>query len=90
MTSHSSELLVPSQRTTTGYGVPVEGYRIMQAPVRNATEACFEHELAAEPVGTVPVALVNRALGLGVYQFGIHCPLLITSKNPCSSVFIRG
>jgi Domain of unknown function (DUF4432) len=64
----SSELLVPSQRTTTGYGVPVEGYQIMQAPVRDATEACFEHELTAEPAGTVPVALVNRALGLGVYQ----------------------
>jgi len=36
--------------------------------VRDATEACFEHDLIAEPAGTVPVALVNRALGLGVYQ----------------------
>jgi hypothetical protein len=64
----SSELLVPSRRTSTGYGVPVAGYDIMSAPVRGATEACFEHDLAAEPAGTVPVALVNRALGLGVYQ----------------------
>ena len=64
----SSELLVPSRRTTTDYGVPVEGYATMSAPVRDATEACFEHDLIAEPEGTVPVALVNRALALGVYQ----------------------
>jgi hypothetical protein len=64
----SSELLVPSSRTTTGYGVPVEGYAAMSDPVGGATEACFEHDLIAEPGGTVPVALVNRALALGVYQ----------------------
>jgi hypothetical protein len=63
-----SELLVPSSRTTTDYGVPVEGYQRMSGPVRDATEACFEHEIVAEPDGTVPVALVNRARGLGVYQ----------------------
>jgi len=64
----SAELLVPSRRTTTGYGVPVEGYQKLSAPVRDATEACFEHELIAEPAGTVPVAVLNHALGLGVYQ----------------------
>ena len=64
----SSELLVPSRRTTTDYGVPVGGYAAMSDPVRGATEACFEHDLIAEPGGTVPVALVNRALALGVYQ----------------------
>ena len=63
-----AELLVPSRSATTDYGVPVEGYRTMSAPVRDATEACFEHELIAEPAGTVPVALVNRGQGLGVYQ----------------------
>ena len=64
----SSELLVPSRAVTTDYGVPVGGYATMSAPVRDATEACFEHELIAEPEGTVPVALVNRDLALGVYQ----------------------
>jgi hypothetical protein len=64
----SAELLVPSRRTTTDYGVPVGGYATMSGPVRGATEACFEHDLVAEPGGTVPVALVNRALALGVYQ----------------------
>ena len=64
----SAELLVSSLRTTTDYGVPVAGYRQLSAPVPAATEACFEHELVAEPGGTVPVAVVNRRLGLGVYQ----------------------
>jgi hypothetical protein len=63
-----SELLVASSRTTTDYGVPVDGYQMMSGPVPNATEACFEHEVIAEPDGTVPVAVVNRRLGLGVYQ----------------------
>jgi hypothetical protein len=40
----------------------------MSAPIKNFTEACFEHDLIAEPDGTVPVALVNRSLSLGVYQ----------------------
>jgi hypothetical protein len=64
----SSELLVPSRETTTDYGVPVEGYQTMSAPINNFTEACFEHDLIAEPDGTVPVALVNRNLSLGAYQ----------------------
>ena len=63
-----AQLLVPSRRVATDYGVPVEGYAAMSGPVRNATEACFEHDLIAEPAGTVPVALVNRGLELGVYQ----------------------
>jgi Domain of unknown function (DUF4432) len=63
-----SELLVPSRETTTDYGVPVEGYQTMSSPINNFTEACFEHDLIAEPGGTVPVALVNRRLSLGVYQ----------------------
>jgi hypothetical protein len=63
-----AELLVPSRATTTDYGVPVEGYQTMSAPVPGATEACFEHELMAEPDGTVPVAVVNRDQALGAYQ----------------------
>jgi len=63
-----AELVAPSRRTSTDYGVPVDGYQIMSAPVPGATEACFEHELIAEPAGTVPVGLLNRARQLGVYQ----------------------
>ena len=63
-----AELVVPSRQTSTDYGVPVNGYQLMSGPVRGATEACFEHELVAEPAGTVPVGVLNRARGLGVYQ----------------------
>jgi hypothetical protein len=63
-----SELLVASLDTTTDYGVPVEGYETLSAPIKDFTEACFEHSLVAEPDGKVPVAVVNRGLGLGVYQ----------------------
>jgi hypothetical protein len=77
----SAELLVPSRATTTDYGVPVEGYATMSAPVPGATEACFEHELIAEPEGTVPVALVNRGLGLGVYQ------VFRIAQLPCHTVW---
>ena len=64
----ASRLLVPSSRTTTDYRVPIEGYATMSAPIEGFTEACFEHELVAEPSGTVPVAVVNDGLGVGVYQ----------------------
>jgi uncharacterized protein DUF4432 len=64
----ASTLLVPSRKTTTDYGVPITGYQTMSSPIPNATEACFEHELIAEPEGTVPVAVVNQAQALGVYQ----------------------
>ena len=63
-----SRILVPSLKTTTDYGVPIEGYRTLSAPIKDFTEACFEHELAPEADGRVPVAVVNRKLGLGVYQ----------------------
>jgi hypothetical protein len=48
--------------------VPIAGYRTLSAPLPDFTEACFEHELVAEPDGRVPVAVVNPALGIGVYQ----------------------
>jgi hypothetical protein len=63
-----SRLLVPSTKTTTDYGVPIEGYQTLTGPQANFTEACFEHELVADRDGLVPVALVNDRLGLGVYQ----------------------
>jgi Domain of unknown function (DUF4432) len=63
-----ARLLVPASRTTTDYGVPIEGYATLSGPIEGFTEACFEHELVAESAGTVPVALVNDTLGVGVYQ----------------------
>jgi len=63
-----AELLVPSLSATTDYNVPIEGYRTLSAPIAGFTEACFEHSVVAEPAGSVPVALVNRRRGIGVYQ----------------------
>lgn len=63
-----SEIIVPASRTWTDYGVPIEGYRTLSDPIPSFTEACFEHDVIAEPAGTVPVAVVNRNIGLGVYQ----------------------
>jgi hypothetical protein len=66
-----SRLLVPSRATTTDYDVTPElmaSYRTLSAPIKDYSEKCFEHEVVAEADGTVPVAVVNRDRGLGVYQ----------------------
>jgi hypothetical protein len=63
-----SELLVPALRTEPRGDHPVEGYRTLTAPQPAFVEEVFEHENAAEPNGSVPVAVVNRALGLGLYE----------------------
>jgi hypothetical protein len=68
LVDEGSELLVPARETTTTYGVPVAGYRILGPPVPRAREACFEHDLIAEPDGRVPAGLVNRRLGIGLAQ----------------------
>ncbi len=42
------------------------GYRTMPAPKLNFVEQVWEHELAADADGEVPVALVNDRIGLGL------------------------
>jgi hypothetical protein len=41
------------------------GYRTMPAPILPFHEQVWEHEMAADADGEVPVALVNDALGIG-------------------------
>jgi hypothetical protein len=41
------------------------GYRTMPAPMQSFREQVWQHELAADTSGIVPVALVNDRLGLG-------------------------
>ena len=63
-----SELLAPATAVEPRGDYPIEGYRRVHAPESGYVEQVFEHELAAEADGRVPVAIVNRRLGLGAYQ----------------------
>jgi hypothetical protein len=64
-----SEYLVPAAAgVPVADGYPAEDYRILHEPRANMREQCFEHDVRAEPDGIVPVAVVNRARGLGVYE----------------------
>jgi hypothetical protein len=63
-----SELLIPTRSTTTDPWSSIEGYRTLTDPQADFQEACFYEQVAAEPSGHVPAAVVNRRLGLGVYQ----------------------
>jgi hypothetical protein len=63
-----AELFVPARAVHARGDHPLDGYATMTAPQRGFVEQVFEHELLAEEDGTVPVALVNRARGLGLFQ----------------------
>ncbi len=62
-----AQLLVPGPGVPTD-ALPAGNYRLLEAPIANYQERCFEHDVITEPDGTVPVAIVNRRIGLGVYQ----------------------
>jgi hypothetical protein len=62
-----SEVLLPTSPSPPEDGSGTE-YLRLAAPEADFVEQDFEHELAAEEDGTVPVAVVNRELGLGVYE----------------------
>ena len=55
------------------------GYRTCPKPVQGFTEQVWEHEMAADAAGLVPVAVVNDRLGLGmvveVQQDQLPCAL---------------
>ena len=46
----------------------VEGYTRFHGPTPGYVEQVTEHDFSAEEDGSVPVAIVNRALGLGAYE----------------------
>jgi hypothetical protein len=62
-----SELLLPALSLHPEDASGMD-YRQFAAPEANFVEQDFEHDLAGEEDATVPVAVVNRELGLGVYQ----------------------
>jgi hypothetical protein len=63
-----SVLLAPTRSVTARGDYPAEGYDKLHVPEAGYVERVFEHELEAENNGTVPVAIVNREAGLGLYQ----------------------
>ncbi len=63
-----AELLVPADDPVPRGDHSVEGYRRFHGPTPGYVEEVTEHAVRAEADGTVPVAVVNRARGLGAYQ----------------------
>lgn len=63
-----SELLAPTRSVAARGTYPDQNYHKLHAPRAGYLEQVFEHEMASEGDGTVPVAIVNREAGLGLYQ----------------------
>ena len=63
-----AELLAPAGGVSPRGDYPAEGYERFHAPEAGYVERVFEHDLAAEDDGTVPVGIANRSAGLGLYQ----------------------
>jgi Domain of unknown function (DUF4432) len=68
LVDEGSELLVPATSVEPRGDYPAEGYDVIGAPEQGYVEQVFEHEVATEADGRVPIAIVNRRLGLGVYE----------------------
>jgi Domain of unknown function (DUF4432) len=62
----------------TDYRAQGVGYARVPAPINRFSEQVWQHDMAADPSGEVPVALMNGALGLGL--------AVITRKDqfPCA------
>lgn len=65
---NGSEYLIPAAAGAPTAEYPPGNYRAIDGPAAGFSEQCYEHDVIAEPGGTVPVGVVNRALGLGAYQ----------------------
>ena len=63
-----AELLVPADNPTPRGDHDVSGYRQFHGPTPAFIEEVTEHEVRSERDGSVPVAIVNRARGLGAYE----------------------
>ncbi len=63
-----SEVLVPARAVVARGDYPTAGCHVLARPEPGFVEQVFEHDNAAERDGSVPVGIVNRRLGLGVYE----------------------
>jgi hypothetical protein len=63
-----AEMLISASNPTPRGDHPVEGYRRFHGPIAGYTEQVTEHDIHAEPDGSVPVAIANRGAGFGAYE----------------------
>jgi uncharacterized protein DUF4432 len=63
-----AEYLIPAADGVPVAEYPTRDYRKLTGPNEGFPEECYEHDPISEADGRVPVAVVNRAVGLGVYQ----------------------
>jgi hypothetical protein len=63
-----AELLMPASNPTPRGDHSTEGYRTFHGPTEGYTEQVTEHDIHAEPDGSVPVAIANRAAGFGAFE----------------------
>ena len=84
-----SELLVPGEGVPTD-PQPAGNYRFLDAPIPEYTERCFEHDTYTEADGTVPVGILNRRIGMGVYQLfnKRQLPHQTTWRMPGESLYV--
>ncbi|MGO8957246.1 MAG: aldose 1-epimerase family protein [Streptosporangiaceae bacterium] len=65
----AARLLIPATRVAPNPpAVAPQDYRLMTAPQAHFKEELYEHEVQPEQSGIAPVALINDALNIGVYQ----------------------
>ncbi len=63
-----AELLYPAGAGTCVSAAGSPDYRRLDGPRADFVEECYEHDMRAGPDGLMTAAVVNRALGLGVFQ----------------------
>ena len=63
-----SELVYPSGPGTCVSAASSPDYLELTGPSADFVEECYEHDMRAGPDGLVGAAVVNRAIGLGVFQ----------------------
>lgn len=68
----AAHYLIPAPPGVPVAPYPPTDYRRLSEPSAGFREQCYEHAVVSEPGGTVPVAVVNRARGIGVYEVHAH------------------
>ncbi len=63
-----AELIYPSGPGTCVSEARTADYQTLAAPSDGYAEQCYEHDMAPDGQGWVSAAVVNHAIGLGVYQ----------------------